>query len=70
MYRLISYKQHAIAEVHLCLGAALARLESKLLIEVLLDRLPTLRLDANSIAAGEPTIVFRTLRTLQAEWDL
>jgi cytochrome P450 len=56
--------------IHSCIGSVLARFETRILIETLLDRIPSLRLAPDWVPSYEPTIVFRTLKTLQAEWDV
>lgn len=55
---------------HLCLGIHLARMEMRAVLECLLDRLPSLRLDPN---ADPPTIVglaFRAPAVLPVVWDI
>lgn len=54
--------------IHICRGAPLSRIEGQLFLEVLMDRLPNLRLD------GEPTPetripVLQGLRALPVAWD-
>jgi cytochrome P450 len=53
--------------VHVCLGAALARLETQVAIGALLRRLPGLRL-ATEQAAWRPTATLRGLATLRVTW--
>lgn len=50
--------------VHLCLGAPLARLEMKVMLEVLVSRLPRLRLVEDQAFAIVPNLVFRNLEQL------
>ncbi len=53
---------------HACLGAHLARLEARLALDAVLDRLPGVRLDRRRRAA--PTgLVFRKPATLGARWS-
>jgi cytochrome P450 len=55
--------------IHICRGAPLSRIEGTLFLEVLMDRLPNLRLD------GEPTPetripVLQGIRALPVAWDV
>jgi cytochrome P450 len=52
---------------HFCLGARLARLELKIALEGLLDRLPNLAL-ADSNQRWRPVVGFRSLESLQLKW--
>lgn len=54
---------------HECAGRALARLEARIGFEVLLDRLPNLRLVENQPLEYLPTLVIRGLRSLRVAWD-
>jgi cytochrome P450 len=53
---------------HFCLGAPLARLETRLTIECLLDRLPQVRLAADQDEEWEPSLLTPGLRSLVLEW--
>ncbi|MFJ2833243.1 cytochrome P450 [Streptomyces sp. NPDC087263] len=53
---------------HYCLAAHLARLETRIALQRLLERLPTLRLDADRPAAAHG-LVFRKPATLHVLWD-
>lgn len=53
--------------VHLCLGAPLARLEMKVMLEVLTERLPDLRLVDDQDIRVVPNLVFRNLEQLLVE---
>jgi cytochrome P450 len=53
---------------HFCIGAPLARLETQMAIEVLLARLPRLRLDPRHTSAPRG-LVFRKPPSLHARWD-
>jgi cytochrome P450 len=56
--------------IHYCLGAALARLEARLAIETLLERLPGLRLATNlEDLRHTPSLFVRRLETLPVEFD-
>jgi cytochrome P450 len=55
------------AGVHVCLGAALARLETQVAIGALLRRLPTLQL-ATEQPVWRPTATLRGLATLPVTW--
>jgi cytochrome P450 family 142 subfamily A polypeptide 1 len=53
---------------HFCLGAALARLELRVIFERLLDRLPDLRLDAAAEPAHRPANFVSGYETLPVAW--
>jgi cytochrome P450 len=52
---------------HVCVAQDLARMEGRVVLETLLDRLPGLRLDGAAAARG---LVFRKPPALLATWDL
>jgi cytochrome P450 len=54
--------------IHYCLGAALARLESRVVLGCLADRLPTLRLAAGQQPVFLPNLTFRGPQELWVEW--
>ena len=54
---------------HICLGAPLARLEARVVIEVLARRLPTLRLVPGQKFAYTPNTSFRGPMALDVEWQ-
>jgi cytochrome P450 len=54
---------------HVCLGAPLARLEARVVIEELSARLPGLRLVAGQKMSYLPNTSFRGPRSLAVEWD-
>ena len=54
---------------HVCLGAPLARLEARVVIEELARRLPSLRLVPGQKMSYLPNTSFRGPRSLQVEWD-
>ena len=56
--------------VHFCLGAALARLEARVVFEILTARLPSLRLAAGQQIRFVPNTSFRGPLALEAEWDV
>ncbi|GIH08473.1 cytochrome P450 [Rhizocola hellebori] len=55
--------------IHYCLGAALARLEGQVTLELLTSRLPGLRLSAGQELAWIANPIHRGLRQLHIEWD-
>jgi cytochrome P450 len=68
-HRANSRQQLAFAHgPHYCLGAHLARLETRLAVRACLDRLPGLRLDPDRAAAVHG-LVFRKPATLCVLWD-
>ena len=55
--------------VHFCLGARLSRFETRLVIEILAERIPTLRLAPGQQLDYFPNITFRGPTQLHVEWD-
>lgn len=55
--------------VHFCIGAALARLESRIALETLLDRLPNLRLAPGYTPEFVPSFFLRNPTQLLLDWD-
>jgi cytochrome P450 len=59
---------------HMCLGMHLAKMEMRVAVDVLLDRLPNLRLDPEAMAAEDPPHIhgstFRSPTALPVVWDL
>jgi cytochrome P450 len=57
---------------HMCLGMHLAKMEMRVAVEVLLDRLPGLRLDPAAMAAADPPHIhgstFRSPTSLPVIW--
>jgi cytochrome P450 len=54
--------------IHFCLGAALARLEGRVVLEELTSRIPGLRLRPQELSYV-PNTTFRGLEALHAEWE-
>lgn len=55
--------------IHFCLGAQLARMETCIVLDTLLRRLPTLAIEGMDAPAWHPSFVLRGLRTLPARWS-
>ena len=55
---------------HFCLGAPLARLETRIALEQLSQRLPSLRLVPDQEISHRPSIIFHGLQQLRVEWDV
>jgi cytochrome P450 len=56
--------------IHFCIGAPLARLEGRIALELLLRRLPGLRLAPNQQLTYVVNPIHRGLKELQIEWDV
>jgi cytochrome P450 len=54
---------------HMCLGLHLARMETRVVITQLLDRLPNLRNDADAELSPITGAVFRAPQSLPVTWD-
>lgn len=55
--------------IHFCLGARLARLEARIALETLTERIPSLRLAPDQTPAYSANATFRGPRELFVEWD-
>ena len=54
--------------VHFCLGAKFAKFEAQIVLEILAERLPTLRLVENQVLEYFPNITFRGPSDLYVDW--
>ena len=55
--------------IHFCIGAPLARIEGRIALDALLDRLPNMRLAPSQELAHHPHFFLRGLKHLNLEWD-
>lgn len=55
--------------IHFCLGANLARMEARIVLELLAERLPTLALRPDQALSYFPNITFRGPEQLHVTWD-
>ncbi len=55
--------------IHFCLGAGLARMEARIVLELLAERVPSLRLVPDQRLEFFPNITFRGPERLWVEWD-
>lgn len=55
---------------HFCMGAPLARMEMKVVLEELVRRLPHMRLKPDQTFRYIPTLTFRGVQNLEVEWDV
>ena len=55
--------------IHYCLGANLAKLEARIVLELLAERLPSLRLVPGHRPTYFPNITFRGPDRVPIEWD-
>jgi len=55
---------------HFCMGAPLARLEMRIILEELTRRIPHLHLEQEQAYEYLPTLIFRGVQHLQVEWDV
>jgi hypothetical protein len=55
--------------IHYCLGANLAKLEAQLVLEALVERVPSLRLVEGQQLRSFPNITFRGPERLEVTWD-
>ncbi len=54
--------------IHFCLGAKMARLETRLVLQALAERLPSLRLVEGQALTTSPNVTFRGPEQLMVEW--
>lgn len=55
--------------IHFCLGSGLARMEARIVLELLAEKLPSLRLVDDQQLEYFPNITFRGPNALQVAWD-
>ena len=55
---------------HFCVGAPLARLEMRIAIQALLERIPTLRVPAQELSYARTLGVVVNLLGMRVEWDV
>ena len=56
--------------MHHCLGSNLARREGRIALEILSQRLPSLRLCSNQKLTHIPAMLNRGYKSLEVEWDI
>lgn len=56
--------------IHFCVGASLARAEVEIAVQVLCDRLPTMRLADDNDLEYEPSFILRGLQRLHVRWEV
>jgi cytochrome P450 len=54
---------------HVCLGIHMARMEMRVALDALLDRLPNLRLEPDATGLGVSGLHYRTADRLPVVWD-
>ncbi len=54
---------------HVCLGMHLARMETRILLDVLFERLPNLRIDPEATDGGITGLIFRSPKELRVRFD-
>jgi cytochrome P450 len=55
--------------IHFCLGAALAKFETQVVLESLSQRIPTLRIVEDQVLTSSPNITFRGPEKFLLEWE-
>jgi len=55
--------------VHHCLGATLARVEGQEAFKALVQRFPALELGTQGVVEYQPSITFRSVKTLPVTWN-
>ena len=54
--------------IHFCLGAGLAKFETQIVLEILTERIPSLKMSADQVLETSPNITFRGPERLMLEW--